>query len=94
MSWRISLAVTIAVSWLLYSFLPLKSDFLRFAMAGLAFAVLTRVLPVAIDSIASAKLLVVYRLRHNLSQANNAEKTRRESELVVAGAGKQVMKNE
>lgn len=84
MRWRTALAVTIATSWLAYSFLPLKSEPLRFAIAGLAFALVSRALPVAADSVVATHTLIDYRLRRGVlqsaaSQAASVKERQRES---------------
>jgi hypothetical protein len=79
MRWRVTLAITIATSWLVYSLLPLTSDLLRFALAGLAFGLLSRTLPVAINSIVAAQTLIAFRLIPSVSRAIAIEEARTES---------------
>ena len=73
MRWRTALAITIATSWLLYSLLPITSDLFRFAVAGLAFGLLSRALPVLINWIVSAQALVEFRLRPSPSLGASIE---------------------
>ena len=69
MLWRVALAITVGTSLLLYTLLPLDSDLLRFAFAGLAFGLVSRTLPVLINSIVSAQTLITFRLKQSTSQA-------------------------
>jgi hypothetical protein len=75
MLWRVALAITVGTSLLLYTLLPLDSDLLRFAFAGLAFGLVSRTLPVVINSIVSAQTLIMFRLKQSTSRALAIEQT-------------------
>ena len=65
MLWRVALAITVITCVLLYSLLPLDSDLVRFAFAGLAFGLVSRTLAVLINSIVSAQTLILFRLKQS-----------------------------